>query len=219
MNFNSQYGLEQVERAAFMRMFNFLNVAIDEAEARWAESDQTFATLVGKPYVPVVVEPIQNMNFFEGHRPSLIRAPIEQYPNCSVWGVRSTPHPESASSDHTDIFNNLLFIEVMCKATEDEGIVSKRVNRTCEAVHVVMKSDPTLAGVVTGIEGDVSINLSDVFTRKENTSYGPVWYWQGARLEYVVRKDAVLPSSSPGSNFRSLPDGMTAADLALIDQA
>jgi len=219
MNFNSQYGLEMVERAAFMRMFNFLNQAIDEAETRWAESDQTFSVLTGQTYTPIVVEPILTQNFYEGHRPSLIRAPIENYPNCSVWGVRSTPHPESASSDHTDIFNNLIFIEVMCKATEDEGIVSKRVNRTCEAVHAVMKADPTLAGVVTGIEGDVSINLSDVFTRKENTSYGPVWYWQGARLEYVVRKDAVLPSSSPGSNFRSLPDGMTAADLALIDQA
>lgn len=219
MNFNTHYGLEIVERAAFLRLFDFLNAAIDEAESRWAESDQTFAAHLGRTYTAIEIENIAPENFYEGHRPSLIKAPIANYPNVSVWGVRSTPHPESAFSDHTDIFNNLIFIEVMCKSVISEGEVSKRINRTCEAVHAVMKSDPTLAGVVTGFEGDVSISLSDVFTRKESTSYGPVWYWQGARLEYVVRKDAVLPSSSPGSNFRSLPAGMTAADMALIDQA
>lgn len=223
MNFNSKYGLEIVERAAFLKLFTFVNDALDEVDARWAESDETFADFVGIPYVPIVCEKISldPLNFYEGHRPSLIQAPIQNYPNVSVWGVRSNPHPESVLSDHTNIYNNLFYVEIMCKATdaEGEGIVSKRINRTCEAVASVIDGDRTLGGVVTGIEGDVSINISDVFTRKEKTSYGAVWYWQGARLEYVARKDAVLPSSSPGSNFRTLPAGMTAADLALIDQA
>ena len=48
---------------------------------------------------------------------------------------------------------------------------------------------------------------------------GTEWFWQGARLEYVVRKDAVLPQSASGSNFRALPDGMSAADFAALDQS
>lgn len=221
MNFNSYNGLEIVERAAFLRFFDYLNTAIDEAQARWTPSDAAFDAHIGRPHVPVVVENIDTENFYEGHRPSLIRAPVESYPNLSVWGVRSTAHPESALMDHTDIFSNLIFVEVMCKATEDEGegIVSKRINRTCEAVAAVMAADSTLGGVVTGIDGSPALNLSDVFTRKEETTYGAKWFWQGARLEYTVRKDAVLPSSRPGSNFRPLAAGMTAADMALIDQA
>jgi hypothetical protein len=97
----------------------------------------------------------------------------------------------------------LLYVEIMCKSITDEGIVNKRIVRTTEAVNLVMQEDPTLGGIVTGFEGDVAPSLSDVFTRRERTNYGPVWFWQGARLEYVVRKDAVLLRSNQGSDFRA----------------
>lgn len=220
MNFSPNNGLEVIQRAAFLRLFDHLNDIIAEVEDKWAESDETFADHIGVPYVPLVVHRIANTNFYEGHRPSLIKAPIDKYPNVSVWGVRATPHAENAASDHTNIFSNLLYVEVMCNSIEDEGIVNKRLVRTCEALNAVMLADPTLGGVVTGMAGDVSLSVSDVFTRRENTSYGSEWFWQGARLEYVVRKDSVLPSTTTGSIFRSgIPAGMTAADIALIDQA
>lgn len=216
-NFNATSGIEETQRSALIRLFDGVNAAITEREAMGRVSDEALANHMGVTYVPLEVELIDNLNFYEGHRPSLIKAPIDKYPNLSIWGVRATPHVESASSDHTNITNVLLFIEVMCKAIE-EGDVNKRLVRTVEAVNSVMQEDPTLGGGVTGFTSDPTLNLSDVFVRREQTSYGDLWYWQGARLEYVVRKDSNLPSSSDGTIFRSVPLGMTAADLATLDQ-
>ena len=57
-NFNSHYGLEIVERAIFLRMWDWLNTAIGEAEARWAPSDQALASHLGRPYQSVLIEEI-----------------------------------------------------------------------------------------------------------------------------------------------------------------
>jgi hypothetical protein len=222
--FNPLIGLEDVQRAAYLRLFDELNPAIAEMGTMWESSDQALAHHTGLPYLPVEVEQIAPENFYEGHRPSLIQAPVDKYPNISVWAVRATANPESMLLDHQDVWNVLLYVEIMCKSETDEGIVNKRVVRTTEAVNIVMQDDPTLGDIVTGFEGDVTPSLSDVFTRKERTNYGAVWYWQGARLEYVVRKDSVLLRSNQGSEFRAhaqpgLPDGMTVEDLAAIDQS
>lgn len=219
MNFGTTIGLELVQRAALVQLFTNLNDAIAEREAFAHESDEALATFMGVPYVETTLEQISHENFYEGHRPSLIKADIDRYPNVSVWSVRGVPHPESAMSDHTNIWSILLFVEIMCKSELDEGEVNRRVIRTTEAVNAVMQSDPSLEGSVTGFDTDVTPSLSDVFIRKRETNYGEPWYWQGARLEYVVRKDAVLPQSASGSNFRALPDGMTAADFAALDQS
>ena len=218
MNFNSTTGLEQAQRAAYLVLFDHLNDAIGFVETNWSQSDQQTALHTGFPYVPLLIERIENQNFYEGHRPSLIQAPVEKYPNISVWGVNSNPSEESAISDHVDIWENMIWIEVMTKSLESEEAVNKRTIRTAEAIHLVMTNNPTLGGVASGLTDDVSFAMSEVFLRRENTSYGTNWFWQGARLEYVVRKDAVLPSSRPGPDFRSLPDGVTAAEMALIDQ-
>lgn len=225
MIFTTSLGFEEIQRAALLTLFDNLNAAITERAAVMDASDQDFATRTNRPYVPLVIEPIAPENFYEGHRPSLIQADVDKYPNVSCWTVRTTMHAESASSDHTSIFNDLLYVEVMVKAIEDEETVNKRLARTVEAVNNVMTLNPTLGDVVTGIGDERNVALSDLFTRRERTNYGPVWFWQGARLEYVVRKDAVLPGNRIGQLFGAtqsqptrLPDGMTAADLATIDQ-
>lgn len=219
MNFGVTIGLELIQRAALVHLFTNLNDAVRAREEYAHESDEALAQFMGVPYEPTEIEQISNENFYEGHRPSLIKAPIDNYPNVSVWTVRAVPHPESALSDHTNIWNVLLFVEVMCKSERDEGEVNRRIIRTTEALNAVMQSDPSLGGTVTGFTTDVTPSLSDVFIRKRDTSYGDPWFWQGARLEYVVRKDAVLPQSSSGLDFRALPDGMTAADFAALDQS
>lgn len=222
MNFDSTIGLEEVQRAALVRLFRFLNVAINERALMKVAEDQALADFLGREYVPVELEEIKPENFYEGHRPSLIRAPIEKYPNISIWAVRGSAHPESALSDHTDIYNVLLYIEIMCKSIDDEGTVNKRIVRTAEAVNAVMVQDKTLGNAVTGFDDDVSPSLSDVFTRKEKTTYGAEWYWQGARLEYVVRKDAILskPEADGSQRFlQALPDGMTPVEWAALDQS
>jgi hypothetical protein len=224
MIFTSTIGLEEIQRAALIRLFSHLNTALDERAAVKEEEDRLLADFLGRPYEPVELEHVRPENFYEGHRPSLIRAPVEAYPNVSVWAVRGQPHPESAESDHTDVNNVLLYVEIMCKSLADEETVNKRIVRTVEAVNAVMAADKSLGGAVTGYSTDVTSSISDLFTRKEKTTYGDRWFWQGARLEYVVRKDSILYQPDDGFGketvfFKGLPDGMTAADIAALDQS
>jgi len=197
-------GLEEIQRQAFYMLFDNLNTRINEISTRMQISDQDFADHTGQPYVETIVEEVEPQNFYEGHRPSLISAAVESYPNCAVWVVRATPGTGSEAFDHQTVYRNLVYVEVMVKSIEDEGEVNRRLLRTTEAVNVVMTADKTLGGTVSGFDGEPLISISDVFTRKERTAYGPHWFWQGARLEYAVRKEAVLPSSA-GSVFRAGP--------------
>ena len=45
-------------------------------------SDEEFATATGRSSELTVLERVDPNNFHEGHRPSLISAPIDAYPNC-----------------------------------------------------------------------------------------------------------------------------------------
>jgi hypothetical protein len=201
-------GLENIQRAAFLVFFEQLNGAISQIASFMDDRDQEFATRTGRDYVPTVVEPVDSNNFYEGHRPSLIDAPVTLYPNFSVWSVRATPTPESADFDQSFVSRTLLYIECMVKSNLDEGEVNRRLLRTVEATHLCVMSNPTLGGVVIGADSDPSVTISEVFTRKERTAYGPHWFWQGARLEYAVRKESAMPSfSTSGSIFRTAPSG------------
>lgn len=198
------FGLAEIQRASLRVLFATVNDVIDEMNAAKTQEDIAFETFLGRPDPKgTLVEHIAPENFHEGHRPSLIKAPVENYPNLCCWTVRAVPTGESSSSDHSDIFSVLLFIEMMVRATaqEDEEDVNRRISRTAEAAHIALGRDPYMGGLISGMTAPPTLNLSDVFVRREQTSFGPQWYWQGARLEYAVRKDAVQPSSTPGSIF------------------
>lgn len=196
-------GLEQIQREAFIVLFEGLNGTIAEIESAMHESDEAIATLTEQPYAETLIERIANENFYEGHIPSLIKAPVDRYPNCAVMAVRATPGAGSDQLDQLTAYRDQIFVEIMAKSAMSEVEVNRRVRRTAEAVNVCMMRNQTLNGIVHGFDSAPIVNISDVFTRKERTSYGPHWYWQGARLEYAVRKEAVHPSSSPGSIFRA----------------
>ena len=158
-------------------------------------SDAEIALLRGQDYVPTVLEPVEPVNFYEGHRPSLINATIEKYPNCSVMANQATPAALDLI-DQADAYRCNLFVELMVKTIDNEETVNRRVQRMAEAVNITMMSDQSLGGVVTAFDGPPVVVVGDVFVRKEKTSYGAEWLWQGARLEYVVRKEASRPSSN-----------------------
>lgn len=201
-------GLEAIQRAAFLILFDSLNGAIEQINDFMAVSDEDLDLHLGRPYTATAVELVAPENFYEGHRPSLIDAAIGKYPNCSVWAVRTAPAPESSALDQMSISSTLLYVELMAKSApeEGEGIVNRRLLRTVEAVNLCVASNPTLRGLVNGRESDPTISISEVFTRKELTAYGPHWFWQGARVEFVVRKEAVLPTQTrpPGVIERPL---------------
>lgn len=196
-------GLEQIQRAFLYQLMENVNGAIGEIENWMALSDEELANRRGVPFAPTLIERVDPQNFVEGHRPSLIDAPIDNYPNIAVWAVRGAPSPESESLDQLSVYSDTIFVEILVKSQESEEEVNRRIQRTVEAVNIAIAQDRSLGGLVTGLDGDPVVDLSDVFTRKERTSYGPHWFWQGARLEYAVRKEAVYPSSSAGSIFRT----------------
>jgi len=196
-------GLEQIQRAMLAQLARTVNPALEQIQAWMGPSDEQIAAVVGQEYEPTLLEPILPQNFVEGHRPSLIDAPITNYPNLAVWAVRASATPESEVFDQLSVNSILVYIEVMVKSIASEEEVNRRLQRTVEAINIAAMSDTTLGGVVTGFDGDPLVELADLFTRKERTAYGPEWFWQGARLEYAVRKEAVIPSSSAGSFFRT----------------
>lgn len=198
-------GLEIVQRQALFMLMDNVNPVLEEVNFFMQELDEELADKTGVPFVPTTVEEIAPQNFVEGHRPSLISAPLENYPNCAVWAVRAQPTPGSNDFDQLSVHSDVIYIEIMVKSIESEEMVNRRIHRTTEAVHIVMNQDRTLNGTVSGYLTDPVIDISDVFTRKGRTSYGQHWFWQGARLQYSVRKEAVYPPSSTGSSFRDRP--------------
>jgi hypothetical protein len=191
-------GLEEIQREAFYILFQNLNDAIDQVKVVMDESDQQFATKTGRPYEELIIDHVEDSEFYEGHRPSLINSPVENYPNCSVWAMSATSSDENDYMDHTDIFINQLFVEIMVKAspTEGESAVNRRCIRTAEAAHFCLVSNQTLNGIVTAFSDMPTVNLSEVFKKKDSTGYGEDWFWQAARLDYTILKESNKPSNS-----------------------
>jgi hypothetical protein len=160
-------------------------------------SDLEFAERTGRDYTEITIESVASSEFYEGHRPSLISSPVENYPNCSVWCASGQVSAESEFMDHTDIFVNELYVEIMVKAspTEGEEFVNKRCIRTAEAAHFCLMRNQTLGGIISAFTEMPSVNLSDVFKRQDSTGYGEEWYWQAARLDYTIMKEANKPSN------------------------
>lgn len=191
-------GLEQIQREAFYVLFDNLNNAIVEIQTAMNISDQEFATKTGRTYTELEIEPIADSEFYEGHRPSLVKSPVENYPNCSVWCDSAKMSDSSEYMDHTDIFVNQLIVEIMVKASpsQDESVVNRRAIRTAEAAHFSLMTDQTLGGVVTAFADMPSVMLSEVFKRQDSTGYGEEYFWQAARLEYTILKESNKPSNS-----------------------
>lgn len=201
-------GLAQLARAAMGVLFQTLGEAIKQENEYWVPLDEELAVIREIDYSPLVIEPVDPKNFYLGHVPSLIEAPIEKYPNVAVDADRAG----SSGSDDLDqaqTFGLNLYIEFMVKSKKDEEEVSDRASRMLDAINGCMLSNRTLGGTVHEV-GETPIGqLSDVFIRSSEPSYGKPWFWRGGRIEYVVQKVAQIPSSS----------SLTAADYASIDQA
>jgi len=196
-------GLEEIQREALYVLMDNLNDALADMEAYWAPKDEALALRLGIDYVPTTLEPVIPTNFHEGHRPSLIGAPIDRYPNVAVMCFRAAPSAESAAYDHMESYRDALWVEVMVKSQVSEEECNRRIHRMASAANLCMMAHKTLNGSVSGMDTAPTTNISDLFKRKEKASgYGPEWYWQGARLDYTVRKEAVDPPST-GSFLRT----------------
>ena len=211
-------GLERVARQALIVLIDTLNDELPVQEDLWADEDEELADKRGIDYVPITLEPIELENFYYGYQPSLINAEISKYPNVAVI-ADATSEASDNTVDQVDSYLHRLAIEVMVKSNEEDTseIVNSRAQRTADAVNICMMSNRTLRGTVHGFEGAPTANLTEVFLRKEQTAYGNIWQWQGARIEYEVRKDSQIPSG-----LLSQPAATSASHLPMgadIDQA
>jgi hypothetical protein len=212
-------GLEFLQRQAFRVLFENLNGVIEEIESYMALSDEEISTLTGREYVPTTIERIDAANFYEGHRPSLMDGSVERYPNVAVMAFNASANDDD-DLDQLDSYRDLLTVEAMVKSLNSEEEVNRRIQRTAEAVNITLLRDQTLGGIITGFEGVPAVEVSNVFKAKSSKGYGADWLWQGVRLDYVVRKEAVRPTSSTSEIFRASPEvGRNSIDYSrFIDQ-
>jgi hypothetical protein len=187
-------GLERVGRATILLLHDRINDAIVQQKERWDAPDLELQQLLGISVGQVDLEAVLPVNLYEGGHRSLIDAPPEAFPNICVTAYQT--NAEAAQFDQFDTSTLRLMIEVMVKAgpvpdgTVDEHatILERRIQRTTEAVHTVIKSDPTLVGTVRPIQVPPRGGLGEEkWVKRQANGSGPRYLWQGSRLEYQLQ--------------------------------
>lgn len=186
-------GLEEIGREACLILIEEINDELEAQETSWHTKDKEFAAARGVAYEPIFLEKIQPSNIHHGHRPSLIEAPITEYPNLSIMAYTSDVSDDDM--DQVAKHENIMFVELMCKATsqehtDPEELLNRRVDRTADAVVAVINRNKNLNGKVDPFDDAPRVSISNIFSRSEFTGSGPTFIWQGARLDYVFNKIA-----------------------------
>jgi hypothetical protein len=184
-------GLELVQLKAGTIFYNNIEDELTAQEELWLDRDNEWRSLTGQGFGETRLERFSDENIHLGHRPSLILArPQKDYPNISFMAYMA--RPASSVIDQASNFSITLDIEIMVKG-EYEVEVDRRLHRTCEAVHQVFVKNESLDGVSLGWDNDPVINLTDIFRRDEDVSHGKAWYWQAARIRYLLTRHNRLP--------------------------
>jgi hypothetical protein len=187
-------GMERCARQVLLVLSAELNAELDAQAAAWASLDQELATARGLDYVPADLEHVLPGNFVPGHRPSLLEASVDNYPNVSVMGYRKRPGGGDQDMDLYWGVNATVAVELMVKAgpySKDdvsgagEELVNRRVQRTAEAALNVLARHPNLDGIVEQITSPPVAGITDVFVRTELGSDNK-WFWQAARIELSI---------------------------------
>jgi hypothetical protein len=194
----TEIDLEGLQDQMCRIMIEELNDEIAEIDAAREQADQDLYEVLGLTVtLPITCEPV--VLFHPGHRPSLIQAPKEMYPNLSVMAYRDVTR--QSNDDDGSWHDTTVSIETMVKAialpegekfTREnqaaEELVNRRVQRTAKAIHNVSLRDRTLGGFLVGTHlGDTpNRNIGDVFVRRDKDGTGDRWLWQGARLDYSI---------------------------------
>jgi len=197
--------LERLTRAAVLLLADNttgINVEIDDQNTSWGGGgeldDPQFWTALGLTDPEAQVEHIEQGNFYPGHVPSLMDAPIDKYPNLAVMANRADALP--STDDWAEQYAVGLAVEIMCRAecssdrpSQDEDaraaeLVNMRINRTVVAAHKVMMSDAarSFMSLVPKIGNTPNVITTDVFVAHQEKGRGPRWFWQGARLDYRI---------------------------------
>jgi len=188
MELTTRLGTELIQREALIVLFNYLNDMIVAMNSQWTVEDDLFWAALNRGNEDWYVEPIEDMNFFAGTIPSLINAPIANYPNVST--ICYIANPPGSSDDDGELYSNILAIEVMVKSINSEQEVNSRIQKTLDAIHLTFMDNlenRTLNNTIPKLNAPRQ-TVGDVFVRREKTNIGDKWFWQGGVLEYAVNK-------------------------------
>lgn len=187
-------GLERLAREVTLILADKLNGEIAAQQSKWVTLDQQYASRLGQAYEETILEPIDPANLYDGHRPSLIGASIDRYPNLAVMAF-DAENVEELSGDQFMAYRAALQIEAMVKAgpyTNDdtsgagEGLVNRRIQRMVDAIVICLIQSRNLNGLALEVEHVPTVEIGNVFARREERSRGARFLWQGAVLTYAV---------------------------------
>lgn len=186
-------GLELIQLETLKILINNLNDEIENQETLWGDRDKELNQLTGVQPIRTKLESVKEENFHSGHRPSLVLSPPKpSYPNISVMAYRANPLGEQI--DQADNFTVTIDIEGMVKSNDNEVEVDRRCHRMVEAVHQVLIRHEDLGGTSFGWQNEPVVQITDIFTRREEKGHGKDWYWQAFRLRWQISRNNYLPS-------------------------
>ncbi len=192
MDSESGIGLELVQRQIALTLYNDLDAAIDEQQSLWQTRDENWAAATGSTPEYVEIEYVAAEHYYAGHKPSLIENPTpSDYPNVAVMCYQGRPSAEVYDQASNFVVN--CDIEAMVKGAS-EAETDARMHRTTEAIHNVLTNNNRLDGLTSGWDNDPVIQITDIFKKREENSYGDEWFWQAVRLRYTTTKHNKLPS-------------------------
>lgn len=221
-------GLERVQVAAWRLLTLNLNDEIDLLETAWADIDEDTAEIAGAAYTPVSVEHVATQDFFRGHRPSVLAAPMDRFPAVAVLCSQSRWNA-LLDSDQGEAQNISMAIELVVRSAEFSGEtyeatvkaedeVNSRCLRTVDAIRNVISRSPSLVGTVTPIANEPTVRIMNVAQRRERQTTGALWLIQGARLEYTVERPARLEPLPSPNHLSSRVAAMVGPDGFSFDQ-
>jgi hypothetical protein len=194
---NSMIGFEPVSRAVRLLLARDLNAEIERMSDIWKAADLEMQEMGLDPDVGQVdVDLIPLGHLHEGPHESLLDAPASAFPNISMMSYLTAPSP-SQGFDPFDSNDLTLFVETMVVAgpatkgleTAFETIVHRRIQRTTEAVHTVIRRDKTLLGTVLPQQFPVRGGIGrQSWIRPNKDEKGPTYIWHGSRLQYTLQR-------------------------------
>lgn len=188
--------LEKIQRETLVILFNNLNDKIESMRETWETEDDELLYSLGRGNTTWTVENIPDENFYPGTIPSLIKAPVERYPNVCVICYRGIP--KTSSDDTAELYTHVLAIEIMTKSgfydSNDifdtlfhEQEVNSRIQKTLDAAHLTILDNRNLNNIIPELPAP-NVSVGDIFVRTERDGAGNKWLWQGGSLEYNLDK-------------------------------
>lgn len=203
---DGRLGFEDLQVAIYGVLQDQINTYIAAEETYGHTLDATLASYDDylREIGDVELERFEARNIHNGHRPSMIEAPIDEYPNLSVAAMLITPNPVNANADYGHSLATRVSIETIVRSgpyREDlrdldkigEDIVGRRIKRTTEAIFKLMQDNRAVGGLYLPPDMPPTVSLGDIFIRQEDgpSGTGNRWYWQGARMEWLYAKQTV----------------------------